>query len=113
MIYQTIDNASQFRDVFQFRDAFHHANRANQFSYEALGLIFDYLNDCGSDVELDVIGVCCEFAEGHYSELAEEYSIDIEDMDESEIRSTVIEYLQDNTSYVGETSTGSLVFVQF
>jgi hypothetical protein len=108
MIYQTIDNASQFRDQF------HRCGRGNQFSYEALGLIFDYLNDCGSDVELDVVGVCCEFAEGHYSDLADEYSIDIEGLDESEAKSAVIEYLQDNTSFVGETSDGcNFVFVQF
>ena len=108
MIYQTIDNASQFRD------AFHQAGRGNQFSYEALGLIFDYLEDCGSDVDLDVVAICCEFAEGHYSDIAEENSIDIQDMDESEARSVVIEYLQDNTSFVGETSDCcNFVYVQF
>ena len=107
-IIQTIDNASQFRDQF------HRAGRGDQFSYEALGLIFDYLNDCGSDVELDVVGICCEFAEGHYSDLAQEYSIDIQDMDESEAKSAIMEYLHDNTSVVGETSDGcNFVFVQF
>ena len=44
----TIDSASQFRD------AFHRANRGTQFSYEALGLLFDYFEECDPDMELDV-----------------------------------------------------------
>lgn len=107
MIYSTIDTASQFRD------AFHLADRADQFSYEALGMIFDYLNDCGSDVELDVIAVCCEFAEDTAEGIAHNYSIDIEDMSEGEIKDAVLSHLEDNTSVVGETSSGSFVYVQF
>ena len=110
MLYQTIDNASQFRDQF------HRCGRGNQFSYEAIGLIFDYLNDCGSDVELDVVGVCCEFAEESWDQITTNYSFDIdslEDLEESEKIEVVRAYLEDNTSVVGLTSTGSFVFVQF
>lgn len=107
MIYQTIDNASQFRDQF------HRCGRGDQFSYEALGMIFDYLNDCGSDVELDVVGVCCEFSEDMAESIAEDCSIDTEGLNEAEIESAVRGYLQDNTSIVGETSSGSFVYVQF
>jgi hypothetical protein len=107
MIYQTIDNASQFRDQF------HRCGRADQFSYEALGLLFDYLDDCGSDVDLDVVGICCEFSEDTAESIAESYSIDIEGMDESEIKYAVLSYLQDNSSVVGETSSGSFVYFQF
>ena len=107
MLYQTIDNASQFRDQF------HRCGRGNQFSYEALGLIFDYLNDCNSDVELDVVGVCCEFSEDTPEAIADNYSIDTEVLDEGEIKDAVLSYLKDNTSVVGETSSGAFVFVQF
>lgn len=110
MIYQTIDNASQLRD------AFHHAGRKDQFSYEALGLIFDYLNDCGSDVELDVIGICCEFAEDSWDQITTNYSFNIdslEDLDEDEKIKIVRKYLEDNTSLVGETSSGNFVYIQF
>lgn len=109
MLYQTIDTASQFRDQF------HRCGRGDQFSYEALGLLFDYLNDCGSDVELDVVGVCCEFIEQDYKDIFNTYDISCNDDDptDDDIKVSVVEYLEHNTSIVGETSTGSFVFVQF
>ena len=108
MIYSNIDNASQFRDQFK------QCGRGDQFSYEALGLLFDYLNDCGSDVELDVVGICCEFSEEYPEGIAKNYGFDLEGCeDDADIRAAVLEYLHNNTSVVGETSTGSFVFVQF
>ena len=107
MLYQTIDTASQFRDQF------HKCGRGDQFSYEALGLLFDYLNDCGSDVELDVVGICCEFAEGTPESIADNYSIDTDGLNDGEIKEAVLSYLEDNTSVVGETSSGNFVYVQF
>jgi hypothetical protein len=107
MLYQTIDNASQFRDQF------HRYGRGDQFSYEALGLIFDYLNDCGSDVELDVVGICCEFAESDIEQVAHDYDISIAGLTSRGKVEAVEAYLEDNTSVVGLTSTGSFVYVQF
>ena len=108
MIYQTIDNASQFRE------AFHHAHRKDQFSYDALGLIFDYLSDCGSDVELDVVAICCEFTENVPLEIAKDHSLYIdESMSESDIRDLVGEFLNNETSIVGETDSGAFVYIQF
>lgn len=57
MIYQTIDT------VGQFVDAFYRAGRRDQFSYEAKQLLFDYYSELGEDVELDVIAICCDWAE--------------------------------------------------
>lgn len=110
MIYQTIDNASQFRDQF------HQCGRGDQFSYEALGLLFDYLEDCGSDVELDVVGICCEFSEDTWDQITTNYSFDIdslEDLDEDEKIEVVRAYLEDKTTIVGLTSSGAFVYVQF
>lgn len=105
MLYQTIDTASQFRDQF------HRCGRGDQFSYEALGLLFDYLNDCGSDVELDVVGVCCEYSEDTPESIAKQYNIDLED-DGNELLN-VLDSLHDMTTVVGVTSTGSIVYEQF
>jgi hypothetical protein len=107
MLYQTIDNASQFRD------AFHHAGRKDQFSYEALGLLFEYLNDCGSDVEIDVVGICCEFAEDTPESIADSYSIDTEGLNEGEIVDAVMAYLDNHSVTVGITSSGAFVYQQF
>jgi hypothetical protein len=107
MLYQTIDNASQFRDQF------HQCGRADQFSYEALGLIFDYLSDCGSDVELDVIAICCDYSAEHYTAIASNYSIDLDGLDDDEAKSAVVEYIQDNSAYLGEATDGELVYQCF
>ena len=50
---------------YMFRDAF--SARPNNFSYEGLDALFDYLEDyedsTGEEIELDPIGLCCEFTE--------------------------------------------------
>lgn len=53
-----------------FRDAFQ-AIRPNQFSYEALGELYNYLDEYQQepDLELDVIAICCDFSE--YADLEE------------------------------------------
>jgi hypothetical protein len=56
MIYQELNLSS-------FRSAFHHMGRGEQFSYEALGALYEMLEDMGCDYELDVIGLCCEFTQ--------------------------------------------------
>ena len=66
MIYKRLD-------IYDFRLAFAAYNCADQFSYEGLDALFDWLsemaNDCTEPYELDVIALCCEFTE--YSNLAE------------------------------------------
>ena len=66
MIIKTID-------IYEFRRAFTDYDRADQFSYEGLGALFDWLEelaeDTGAPYELDVIALCCEFTE--YNDLDE------------------------------------------
>jgi len=70
-----------------FRDAFHHANRADNFSYEGLGHIFDYLEEyeesTGEQIELDVIAICCDFNEEPIADVLENYGRkDVEELGE-------------------------------
>jgi hypothetical protein len=102
MIVQTINE-------HLFREAFKDKGRGDQFSYDGLGLLFDYLEqvseDCESErIELDVIGLCCDFAEGTPEEIARDYAIDIDE---------VTWYLQQNSVIVGETYEGTIVYRQF
>jgi hypothetical protein len=101
---QTIDNASQFRD------AFHHAGRADNFSYEGMKLLFDYLEECDPDMELDVIAICCDYSEDSPEEIVESYGIESDDDDEPEAAEAAIAYLEANSTIVGITSTGSIVY---
>lgn len=51
----------------QFCDAFLDMGRENNFSYAGKRALFDFIEqmdeDCGTDTELDVIALCCEFTE--------------------------------------------------
>jgi hypothetical protein len=101
-----------------FRDAFQRMDRGNQFSYEALELIYDYLEECDDDMELDVIAICCDFDEMHYSDIIGQYETDItdelsEDADEDEQIEYIRNWLSDNTSLVGESTSGTFVFQSF
>ena len=59
--------------LHDFRDAFAGCNRKDQFSYEGLEALYNWLidieEDSGEEWELDVIALCCEYAE--YKNLAE------------------------------------------
>ena len=73
----------------QFVEAFRACGRESQFSRAALFALFEYLeeyeNSTGEEIELDPIGICCEWAE--YSsarEAASEYGFEAEDDDEAE-----------------------------
>ena len=111
-IVQTINS------VYQFREAFRLAGRMDQFSYEGLEVLFDYLDelseDIGEPIELDVVALCCEYCESSIEELIDNYNIDVSDADgdEDEIETIVEEYLQDNTSVCGQVS-GGFVYAAF
>lgn len=100
-----------------FVDAFHAHKRYDQFGYDALRIIFDYLEEyeeaTGEEIELDVICICCDFNAENYTDIAQNYSIDIDGLDEDEAKSAVIEYIQDNSSYLGEAYDGHLVYQVF
>lgn len=60
-----------------FQDAFRHCDRQEQFTYTAQRALFDYLEqleeDMGEKIELDVIALCCEYAESTDCEFRESY----------------------------------------
>lgn len=100
-----------------FTNAFRNYGRTDNFSYEALDLLFDYFNDLetdiGEQIELDVIAICCDYAEDTVENIISNYSIEIDaDADADDIKQNVIHYLSENTSYIGETNSG-LVYAGF
>ena len=102
-------------NVYEFRDAFHRMDRGNQFSYEGLEVLFDYLEElehCEEPLELDVIVLCCDFDEDEPRAIAESYSIDTQGMDDDEVAEAVREYLDGQGVLVGETDCGTFVYHQ-
>jgi hypothetical protein len=102
--------------VYQFRDAFAQANRQNQFSYEGLEVLFDYLEELsdsiGEPYELDVIALCCDYAEESAADIAEGYNIDLDGTDPDDIEEVVKAYLEDQGVFVGQTSS-TIIYQQF
>lgn len=102
-----------------FLQAFQDMNRSANFSREGLKSLFDFLEDMedqtGEEYDLDVIALCCEFAESSIEEIISDYSIDVSEAeaDEEEIEEIVEEYLNDNTMLVGKLDNGSFVYAQF
>jgi hypothetical protein len=101
-------------NVSDFRDAFRACGRADQFSYEGLGILFDYLEEIDPDFDLDVIALCCDYSEDSPEDIAESYGIDLpEDQDEIEHKEIVRDYLDNHTSVVGETPNGFIYCSSF
>ena len=87
-----------------FHNAFN-TMRPDDFSYDALEAMFDFLeqlsDDLGEPMELDVIGLCCDFCE--YSSIEEALEA---------YRLESLEELQDNTMVL-ELDNGGIVLQQF
>jgi hypothetical protein len=95
-------------NVHGFRDAFKSMGRADQFSYHALGMLFDYLD---GDNELDVIAICCAFSEDMPRYIADQYDIDVSDDDDhDDVLDAVLEYLGEKTQVIGVTDAGAVVY---
>ena len=100
-------------NLHEFRQAFHNMGRGEQFSYEALELIYDFFEENSPDSELDVIAICCEFEEMSIEQIIRSYSIDCDEVEDDEIFSHVMDYLEEHTSVIGQIDEDSIVFIQF
>lgn len=90
-------------DWFMFRDAFGAYDRKDNFSYEALSALWDYLEnleqELGEELELDVIGICCDFTEYKNLEaFQQEYSTEDYPTIESLQDETTVIFLNDDES---------------
>lgn len=100
-----------------FVQMFKESSRKDQFSVEALEAIFNYLDnyseETGENVEFDIVGICCEWAEMTWQEIAQYYGVDLSQCtDDDERIGEVEDFLCKNTQYC-ELSNDVFVFVQF
>jgi hypothetical protein len=103
MIYKTL-NKHQFIDSFKSWETY-----ANNFSYEGLSELFDYLETFESEpVKLDVVALCCDFTESDVTTIQHDYQLP-----EDTTFDEVLEYLQDNTIVVGVTEQKTIVYYTF
>jgi hypothetical protein len=92
-MYQTVNFSA-------FVDAFRAHGREDQFSYAAKWMLFDHLEEVDPAHELDVIALCCAYAEDDQDDVRRNYSIE----------GDVLDWLQENTIVVGVTSVGAVVY---
>ena len=83
-----------------FKEAFRWMGRGDQFTSMGLDSLYDYLvdfeEDTGSELELDVIAICCDFTEyADIEELQGSYP-DIKTIEELEDHTTVIPVIGDS-----------------
>lgn len=95
-MYQTVNFS-------QFVDAFHKCDRSNQFSYDGLKALYDWLEELGDPEgnELDVIAICCDFCEFEDLEAFQESygSENYESIEDIHEQTTVIE-LPDGDGFI-------------
>lgn len=100
----------------QFTDAFM-AIRPNNFSYEGLVLLFDFIeqqeSDTGEQQELDVIALCCDFTESSYADVVKDYDLSDEEFSiPDEMPQAVIDYLNSETLLIGYTDE-TVIYLNF
>ena len=88
---------------YQFADAFHKAGRGNQFSHEGLKALYDdlelYAESSGDPIELDVIALCCDYAEYEsLKDFQEDYGEDYQSIENIEHATQLI--MIDDTSFI-------------
>ena len=118
----------QFIDMMQ-------TARPDNFTVPALRVLFDHLDqvsdECSEPMEFDAIAIACEYSEMNAVEVYNRYTPDLNLDDEDQalfdqyhntdqahmiediIKAQIIEYLECNTLFVGETDNGSLLFADF
>ena len=94
-----------------FIDMFRKYNRLDNFSYEGLSELYEYLvnlsDDIGEPIELDVISLCCDYYEGNAQDIINDYKEELEDMLNDEyydgnLEHIAGEWLQDNGLLISE-----------
>lgn len=62
--------------------------RPENFSYDGLRVLFEYLEEIDENMELDVIAICCNYSECNIDDVLKDY--DLESIEELEQNTTVL-----------------------
>ena len=101
-------------NLYDFERAFSQMDRQDQFTYDGKKALLEYLEqyeeDCGEEIELDVIALCCEYSEYESADQAASNYFDYEGMEydedgnemiePEEVKNKALEYLRNRTSVI-------------
>ena len=102
---------------YDFERAFSDMGRKDQFTFKGKKALFEYLEsleeDTGEQVELDVIALCCDYAEYDSAlDCANEYDFEVDpDQDDEEQEESALDYLRYRTSVI--EFDGGVIIQQF
>ena len=87
-----------------FRTRFHQMERGEQFSYEGLTALYEYLEEleegCETKIELDVIALCCDFSEyENLKDFQNDYGDEYESLEDIENSTTLIK-IEDEEGFI-------------
>ena len=87
-----------------FRTRFHQMERGEQFSYEGLTALYEYLEEleegCETKIELDVIALCCEYAEyDNLKQFKDDYGDEYKSLEDIENSTTLIK-IEDEEGFI-------------
>ena len=121
----------QIIDVDKFIDAFQRMNRADNFSYAGKEALFQYLEEMNPDMIIDVVALCCTYAEyASIEEYADAYGLPYDvcphcdeklpeagrecaGCNESTIdRETIIQHIQKHTVFI-PIDTDSFIIIDY
>ena len=110
------------RDIneWEFVDAFRNMDRENQFSIKGLRALYNHLIDyeesCETEIELDVIALCCEYTEYTLKDYIREYSPDVDRRDydtQEDFEAGVLEFIRDNTQLIEIEDSDDFIIQQY
>lgn len=85
--------------------------RPDEFTHKALLYIFEYLEerekDTGEQIEVDVIGICCNIAEMKNEEIKNSYNLPSSDSN------TIQRFLENKTEVIAELEGRFVFFCNF
>jgi hypothetical protein len=107
-----------------FHGAFIAYGRGDQFSYKGRAALYDYLteleDDIGQEIELDVVALCCDYAEhASLADWAKDYFADDwraevgvdDDTDDDDTDEAILDYIRENGQLV--EFDGGIIVSQF
>ena len=107
-------------NFYSFRQAFIDHDRQDNFPNGGLSVLWDYLEqyeeDTGEDIELDVVALCCDYCQMSFEDVARDYGVDVSeryDQGGDNIAEIITDYLNENTSVVGEVGDDEIIFQCF
>lgn len=99
MLYQEVN-------FTEFEEAFRRHGRENQFSAEALRILYDFFEEMTEPIMLDVIDICCSITESTLEEFNVDHGKKYTSLDQ------IYSYLENQTEIVG-TTENSVIFFDF